>query len=84
MLLSKATDSLCSGGGWALATNVVVGSVKGTLVLIVFAFLFCFSFFKHGLLQNLQFQGWGWFSNFRGFRWLWVLCLSNRLKGECF
>ena len=43
-----------------------------------------FSFFKHGLIKNLQFQGWGWFSSLRGFSWLWVLCLSNQLKGECF
>ena len=42
------------------------------------------SFLKHGLIKNFQFQGWGWFSNFRGFSWLWVLCLSNQLKGECF
>ena len=41
MLLSKATDSVFSGGGWGLATNVVPqrmlllwfsGSVRGTLV----------------------------------------------------
>ena len=30
--------------------------MRGTLVLIVF-----FSFFKHGLIKNLQFQGWGCF-----------------------
>ena len=43
-----------------------------------------FAFFKHGLVKSLQFQGWGGFSNFRGFSWLWVLWLGNQLKGECF
>ena len=49
MLLSKATDSLFSGGGWGLATNVVhlknaivvvQWGVRGTLVLIFFNFLY--------------------------------------------
>ena len=40
--------------------------MRGTLVPFVFL---------HGFINTLQLQGWGWLSNFRGFRWLWVLCI---------
>ena len=39
----------------------------------------CEGYLFLNLIKSLQFQGWGWFSNFRGFSWLWVLWLSNQL-----
>ena len=51
------------------------GVCEGSLVLIAF-FGHLFSL---GLIKSLQCQGWGWFSNLRGFSWLWVLWLSNQL-----
>ena len=56
-----------------------VGSVRGTLVLIVFFAIVLARFNKEFAVSGL-----GMVFKFQSFSWLWVLWLSNQLKGECF